>query len=98
MEHARSTLRFAKCPKGKPYAFGVWYLLVGQISAPLINPPPGCEIMARVEIARLVHRLQHLAAQEDHLRRQSAAAAIQRRTGIGYIEYSIMVASRSVIV
>ena len=31
------------------------------------------EIMVRVKIARLVHRLQHLAAQENHLRRQSAA-------------------------
>ena len=31
------------------------------------------EIRACVEIARLVHRPQHLAAQEDHVRRQPAA-------------------------
>ena len=35
--------------------------------------PSEGEIVVCVEKARLVHRLQHLAAQEDHVRRQPAA-------------------------
>ena len=47
-----------------------------------------------VEIAGPVHAHQLLAVQENHARGQPAARAIDpRRTGLGYIEYSIWVAS-----